>query len=247
MNGFYSFHIHESYSPATIPMERLAEYMAALARLLGETASVHFDEVIEGSTAVQARVDEPAQPKVRERVESVRSGVAPADVRKAFDELDEMLRRDNAYGALEDGSAVIIPFPGKRRPEPVIYGPFRQEGTLDGQVYRLGGEDETKHVHIRDGKRRFSCLTATEAMAIRLREHLFGAVLRFHGVGTWFRHDNGTWELKAFRVADFEELEDAPLETVVERLRKAGPGELGQSADPVSRLLRDRHGGEAPN
>ena len=241
MNEGYSFHIHDSYTPETIPMDRLAEYMSALARLLGETTSVHFDKVIEGSTALVAHVDPPAQPKVWERVESVSIGSAPRDAVKAFHDLDDMLRRDNAYGSLSAPTgALIIPFPGKKREPAQSFGPFRQDGTLDGQVYRLGGEDETKHVHIRDGTRRFSCLTATEAMAIRLRNYLFGGMLRFSGVGTWVRHSDGGWELKNFRINDFEELYDAPLADVVTKLRAAGP----ISQDAHARLLQERGNNE---
>jgi hypothetical protein len=240
MDEGYSFHISDSYTPRTIPMERLAEYMAAFARLLGEGANVHFREVYDASVAIKAGVDEPARPKVRERVHSLRAGTATKETRKAFDDIDQMLRQDNAYGSLTgDGDAVVIPFPGKRRPEPAVFGPFRQDGILDGQVYRIGGKDESKHVHIRDGHREFSVLTATEALALRLRHHLFGGTLRFRGTGTWYRHGDGSWELRAFKILDFDELDDAPLSDVVERLR-AAPSRLGDVPDVVQRLLDDR-------
>jgi hypothetical protein len=241
MDTGYSFHISDSYSPDTIPMERLAEYMGALARLLGEAANVHFKKVFEGSVALRAAVDEPARPKVRDRVQAVRSGTAPRDVRKAFDDLDEMLRSDNAYGSLNgDQTGEVIPFPGKRRAEPVVFGPFRQDGSLEGQVYRIGGKDESKHVHIRTAKEDLSVLTATEEIALRLRHHLFGGTLRFRGAGTWYRHGDGRWELKAFRILDFEELDDAPLDKVVARLRAAGGGSFTGIDAPAPRLLDDR-------
>jgi hypothetical protein len=243
MNGEYLFRIADSYTSATIPMERLAEYITGLARLLGEFVQVHFVGIEEGSVQLKAKVDEPARLKVRDRLRAVRDGDGPEDARKAYGVLDDMLRVDNASGDLaDDERAVVIAFPGRRRPEPLVFGPFKQDGTLDGQLYRIGGKDETKHVAIRDGAVEFTGLETNEEVALRLRHHLFGATLRFHGEGTWFRHANGSWELKRFKIRDFEELDDSPLADVVASLRKVKGSTWGDVPDPVRELLEDRYG-----
>lgn len=245
MSDQYVFHISDSYTPETIPMERLAEYMAALAKLLGEAASVHFTEVFDASTALRADVDSPAQPKVHERISGLRTGDPAPDVAKAFNVLDEMLRKDNAFGSLTDGGrpgGVVIPFPGKRKPQPAPFGPFRQEGSLDGRVHRIGGKDATKHVAIGDGSREFN-LTTNEALALELRHHLFGETLRFHGTGTWYRQADGEWDLRSFKVTSFETLQDLPLQDVIARLRSV-PSELRKLDDPSKQLLEDRYGSE---
>jgi hypothetical protein len=54
MNGEYRFRIEDSYTPATLPMERLADYIAVLARLLGDQANVHFRGVEHGSAVLVA-------------------------------------------------------------------------------------------------------------------------------------------------------------------------------------------------
>lgn len=246
MTDQYVFHISDSYTPETIPMERLAEYMGALAKLLGETASVHFSEVFDASTALRAEVDSPAQPKVHERISGLRTGDPAPDVAKAFNVLDEMLRKDNAYGSLTEGDqpgAVVIAFPGKKKPLPAPFGPFRQEGSLDGRVYRIGGKDATKHVAIGDGDREFN-LETNEALALELRHHLFGETLRFHGTGIWYRQAGGEWELRKFKVISFDVLEDTPLQDVIARLRSA-PSDLRRLDDPSKQLLEDRHGSES--
>ena len=69
----------DAFTPDTLPMERLAEYMTDLARMLGEPASVHFVRLDPGSTVLIQRIDEEAEPKVRHRVRTVRSGEGPAD------------------------------------------------------------------------------------------------------------------------------------------------------------------------
>ena len=73
----YRFKI-DAYSPDTMPMSRLAQYMAELADLLGEQTAVHFKRITKGSTVLNATVDREAEPKVRDRVSSVRAGDATA-------------------------------------------------------------------------------------------------------------------------------------------------------------------------
>ena len=47
----------EGFTPATIPMTRLAEYMQQLGKLLGSEAAVHFVRVEDGSVAMVSKVD----------------------------------------------------------------------------------------------------------------------------------------------------------------------------------------------
>lgn len=240
----YRFHIDDSFTPTSIPMERLGEYVKALAQLMGETAGVHLARVTEGSVVLHAQIDEPAQVKVRERVIGVVGKTASKDVMKAYGALDEMLRKDNATGKLVDGTgSVLIPFPGKHRPEPVVYGPFRQDGTLEGQVIRVGGKDDTIPVHLRDGAVVHTGLNTTEDVARRIAQHLLGPTIRVHGTGTWFREGDGTWQLKSFRISDFELLDETPLGDVVARLRAVRGSGWSEVPDPVRELLEDRYGG----
>src|ERR1700740_3628056 len=95
----YRFKI-DAYSPDTMPMARLAEYMAELAVLLGERNAVHFRRLTKGSTAVNLRIDREAAPKVRDRVASVRAGDASGEPLRAFRALNKLLRDDNAIGVL---------------------------------------------------------------------------------------------------------------------------------------------------
>lgn len=241
----YRFTIADSFTPETLPMERLAEYITALAKLLGEQENVHFRSIEAGSAVLVATVDPPAEPKVRERVFAVRDGVGPSDAQKAFSDLDGMLRKDNATGALSDGAAgLVIPFPGRNRPEPLVYGPFRQDATIDGQLIRVGGKDETVPVHLRDGAIIHTGLVCTPETARRIAPNLYGPTLRVHGTGTWFRTGAGAWELRNFRISDFEVLDDAPLLEVVGALRKVKESDWSTVPDPVRALLAERHGDE---
>lgn len=243
MDSEYKFRIAESYTPETLPMARLAEYVAALARLFGEPTNVHFEGVSEGSAVLRVVIDQPARPKVYDRLQNLRTGTASQDVRSAFADLDELLRKDNAVGELVgDAGAVVIPFPGRSRPEPVVFGPFRQEGSLEGQVIRVGGKDETVPVHLRDGAIIHSGLNTTQELARQIARHMFGPTLRVFGTGTWFRDGDGCWLLKSFRISRFEVLDEAELRDVVKSLRSASGSAWGDVADPVQALLEERHG-----
>ena len=57
-----------AYSPDTLPMSRLAEYMADLARLLGEVERVHFACLERGSTTLVQVVEPEAVPEVQQRI-----------------------------------------------------------------------------------------------------------------------------------------------------------------------------------
>jgi len=242
MSTSYRFRIADSYTPDTLPMERLAEYMAAFAKLLGEPQNVHFDAVHKGSAVLVAKIDVPAQPKVRERVRRLEAGDAPQDVVRAFHDLDELLRKDNATGELtSDDNVVILPFPGRNREPPLTFGPFKQDGSLDGQVVRIGGTDETVPVHLRDGDIIHIGQT-TPDMAKQIAQHLYGPVLRVHGTGTWFREGDGTWILKNFKIGSFEVLDDADLDKVVSTLQRVKGSTWNEVPDPVRALLEERHG-----
>jgi hypothetical protein len=92
-----------------LPMSRLAEYMAELARLLGEQDHVHFSHLEDGSAVLVSNIDESALPKVAERVQKVREGRAPKEAMQAFRTLDGLLAKDNAVALLipPDSSNVV--------------------------------------------------------------------------------------------------------------------------------------------
>lgn len=201
MDSEYRFRIADSYTPETIPMERLAEYIRALALLLGEGANVHFDGVEASSVLLKARVDEPARPKLRERVQGVRDGGGPKDARKAFDILDDLLCGDNASGSLAgDDGALIITFPGRDRPQPLAFGPFQEDGFLDGQVVELNAKSDPCRVQLRDGDVLHTGLTASREIVHSLGKVFAGPDVRAHGTGKWLRLGDGTWELKGTKL-----------------------------------------------
>ncbi|HTX48682.1 MAG TPA: hypothetical protein VME40_04750, partial [Caulobacteraceae bacterium] len=103
-----------AYTPATMPLGRLAEYLAELAKVLGEDQAVHLVELDEGSTVLVHKIDDEAVPKIRDRAAAVQAGHAPADAMRSYRRVNKMLRDDNGAAALLEGVAEILEFPGNR-------------------------------------------------------------------------------------------------------------------------------------
>lgn len=245
MSNTFTFRIAGSYTPATIPLERLGEYLVALGKLLGEEANVHFDHLSEGSTVVHASVEPPAVPKVERRIRDVATGEAEASALKAAALIDDMLRDDNATGRLSGGlsNVLYVDFAGRNRPTPVPYGPIKQIGVVEGEVFRVEGKDDTVHVGIMDGQRSYK-LIAHASMGQELASLFRAGLVRFHGEGTWFRHQGGEWELRKFKIDRFEaQLAPGPVSEVVSTLRKIGIGEWSGASDPIAQILSDRSEG----
>lgn len=247
MNSRYEYRFCiDAFTPATMPMARLAEYMADLALLLGEPERVHFVRLDEGSIALVQTVDEFAYPKVRKRVHGVQTGDACVDALKAFGNLDRRLAQDNAVGTLSGGEgADVVHFPGRERPMPLTYGSFRQQGSLDGVLIRIGGKDASVHATLQDGDQTWRC-ELTRERARELREHLFEKPIRVFGEGRWRRGPDGKWTLETFRVTSFEILDDTPWRRTVDRLRSIEGAEWLTTADPLSELRSLRNGGDEP-
>lgn len=240
----YCFKINEAFTPDTIPMSRLAEYITELARVFGEHEHVHLSEVLEGSVEVYAKIDFSAAKKVEVRLASINSD-ANGDLQKALRKIDELLAADNATGSLADGAGnVLISFMGRERPVPPCYGPFKEEGFLDGQIVRMGGKDETIHVTLMDGDRTYSRCTTSRELARKMATFFLGSYVRVKGVGTWERSGAGKWELKVFRISDFEPLDDNPIGEVFAKLREVGGNGWVEELDPVALILSERGNGE---
>jgi hypothetical protein len=216
----FEFYI-DAFTPATMPMARLAEYMAQLATMLGEPTSVHFVKLKRGSTRLVHKVQAEAVPKVRERVRAVRQGDAPRDSLRAFDTVNKMLRDDNGIAELKEApdtatEAVIIQFPGVQSSEEKFT--IQERGTVDGEIIRVGGPNKWVPVLIETNGEAVSGCWADRFMAKRLAQRLFEPV-RLTGNGKWGRDADGKWTLLEFAIENFEPLSDEPLSEALSRIR----------------------------
>lgn len=225
-----------AYTPETIPMSRLAEYMTQYAALMGSDAHVHFEKLKKGSTVLCARVEHEDVLKVEQRIQQAGHADAPADVVRIYNTINSYLRADNAEGSVKrEGGAQIIKFPGYKQPLPPRIGPIKEAGHLEGEIVRIGGKDRTIHALLiaLDGEE-YKLTTTSRDMAKDLGKHLFTAV-RVNGTGTWYRNEEGQWELDSFTVQDFEPLSDRTLIEALAGLREIDDSEWKKMADPLAK------------
>ena len=215
----YIFRI-DAFTPETLPMARLAEYLAQLAKLIGHPDNTHLIRIESGSARLVHRVDAVDAPKVANRLSEITSGSGPREAQVALKKLDELLANDNAEGQLlEINGRVVIPFPGRNRPKPLAFPSVRQSGTIEGQVVSVGGKDKTAHVILQDGGVIYSGISLDRDAAKELAKFLYGPKLRLIGIGRWERTTDGMWKLIDFRVDKFELLDDRPLSETLNDLR----------------------------
>ena len=224
----------------SLPMARLAEYIADLARLFGQTDHVHFDRVASGSAVLVQQVEGDYDGYVRERLNTANNPEgAPGDVAAVVESINARLDKDGATGKLGERDSQIIYFPGRDRPAPRTFGPFKQLCAFDGVLIRIGGRDDTVPVHLQAGTKIHVCNTDRD-MARRLAPHLYGGTLRVWGDGRWVREPSGRWKLIWFDISKFVPLNDAPIDEVVERLREVKGSGWKQIDDPLAEMERLR-------
>lgn len=244
MSKTYTLYIN-AYTPETIPMARLAQYMQNLAVMLGHDAGVHFDTLKPGSTQLVTKIDHEDVPKVATHLAQVKRGEGSPDAFKAQAEIDRLLAEDNATGFVyedEDVSAKIIVFPGVTRPKPITFGPFNQEGSLDGILISVSGADQTVHLQLQNGDIKYTGIDTNRDTARRLAKHMYEPV-RVFGTGRWMRDEEGKWILKRFKVESYNVLTADDLKEAIERMRGIEGSEWKGMDDPIGALKALREEG----
>jgi hypothetical protein len=233
----YDFHI-DKWTPDTLPMERLAEYLSRLALLFGHATHVHFLKVRKGSAVPEIQVDQPAAEAVRERLHLVRNHAAAPEMVKVTQSINRLLQEDGASAYLKvKGGARIIEFPGVKMPlaeEAFVH----EAGELTGTVIRVGGKDDTVPLWLASSDGTVYKCNTSRALARDLAHHLFGDVLRLAGAGKWRRSEDRTWELVEFKVKSWEPLVQEPLSELVGKMRESEEAGWNQLDDPQG-ALRD--------
>lgn len=234
----YEFYI-DVYTPSSVPMARLAQYIGELASLFGSTENVHFTRLKKGSLGIGVRVAHEAVPKVRVRLNNIRDPGAPAEARRPFKKIDDMLRSDNAVGKLLRGSSKVIVFPGRKAATSDRIGPFTEAAAIDGKIVRVGGTDDTAHALIEDSDGKVWSAECSRELAAQLGGYLYKRPIRLAGNARWVRTETGEWELLSFRAKEFALLTDDDLAGAVGKLRSIDAAWRRES-DPAGLLRKLR-------
>lgn len=223
-------------------MARLVEYLAELAKLFGNKENVHFMRVVRGSAAPAIFVDPAAAQRVQLRLHSASSANPPVELAKTVANLNKLLRDDNASGELRaPGGAKIIAFPGKKEAldEEVV---INEAGTIEGQLVRLGGKDETAHATMEIEPGRWENFALGRGLAKELARYLYGDDIRVFGKGKWRRSVEGVWVLDAFFAERFECIGNSDLVETMRQLGDLQGNAWWEVRDPLEELRRIRGG-----
>ena len=207
--NIYTLRIVGSH-PSKLTLERMAVYLAELAKLMGEKDKVHFDKLSTGSAALKAWTEDEAAPRVSKRLSlaAAQSNQAPKDALSALVRINELLIQDGTRGELKDPSgAVIYPVPGGKKSAPEKEIVLEQESTITGQVIKIGGRDDTIPVLVKDSDgREYNCTIMGAQLAKEISSHYLGDPIELTGRGKWRRTSNGSWELLQLNVKSWSPL-----------------------------------------
>ena len=236
----FRFKIDAHYTPETLPMHRLAEYMADVAVILGEQEHVHIVRLEAGSVGILSESTEPADPQALARIASAKRGEGPREPISAMRNINRRLSEDRGTGDLTENTGKrLIHFPGELPP---TIKAFNEQGSLDGTIISVGGKNDPVPVHLESvdpSKVIYNCL-AKRDLAKELGRYLFGSELRTYGTGRWYRDGEGVWQLDRFLITHVEVLDNAPLTAAISRLRSIAGSEWGELEDPWSELAKIR-------
>lgn len=213
----------DSFTPDTLPMSRLADYLKEFANLLGNEANVHFERVQKSSAALVSWSDSTVTPKIRQRFEEVIEGSAPKLSMKANTSIDDMLVQDNGTGYIELNDSKVIDFAGRKRAPQQRIGPVRRKSVIDGQIFQIGGKDETVNVHLRNIHKPSETYRSEVSidLARKLATHLLTGTVRLFGEGDWYRTDSG-WIMSpnSFSAYDFVPIDESSLAATINAARE---------------------------
>jgi len=236
----YEF-VMDRFTPDTIPMKRLAQYLDKLSDLLGcKEEHIHFKKITKGSARPALIVDEVVAAEVARNLHAANdhSWAQGARTRK---EINRMLLEDGqvAYLRVTHGPKVME-FSGRKTPivEEVT---VHEAGELEGIVIRVGGRDDTVPVHLQSmkGDEIYKCWTS-RSIAKQLAPLLFDNQIRVSGKGKWRRNPEGFWRMEDFKITEFEVLGDTPLADFLQLMRAIPGSGWNEMADPQAELKRIR-------
>ncbi|WP_157302174.1 hypothetical protein [Thauera phenylacetica] len=233
----------KGFSPDTLPLSRLGEYLCALAELVGPDAPVHFDKVTKGSALLKMKAPDDQAPAIESRVRLAPAADPGTEGRRGYDRLQQLLGEDQTSAEFRaDKGAVILQFPGVRRLKPARTASVREYSELHGRIIRLGGRDSTVPVGLQLSDGAVVNCTATLEQARQLKSYLLEPIdVLLTGVGRWTRDESGQWEVADFKISDCTPMQYGEFDAEFAKVRSGGSGWDAED-DLEAALHRIRYG-----
>ncbi len=231
------------YTPDTMPLDRLIEYLTQLTIILGNPSDLHLIDIQKSSTKPVLVMPHHAAVKARHRARETWEGGGSIRQRGAYQRLRRMVTDDGGKPAvLTSRQATILEFPSVDLGADQEISAMRQATSVAGELIRVGGDGEFDQILLKELSDDIvtGCF-ATKEVAKRLAKCLHEQV-RLHGIASWSRDQRGQWQISRMKVVDFETLENDAL---VDALAEVQTTAEGWPADLVDKLLEMRRGAAA--
>lgn len=241
MNDLERFEfIVPGYTPETMPLDRLMEYLGELSIILGQASEMHLIEIQKSSTKPVLVMPHAVAVNARNRVSEVRQGGGSGRRRQAYDRIRRLVSEDGGKSAiLQAKEGKLLEFKKIDLGEDQVVHALRQETSVEGELIRIGGQRDYAQLLVqeRSGMIVAGC-TAPRELAAKIGRYLYQP-LRLHGIASWQRTGTGRWEITRLQVQSFEALDDDELDDVVVKLRNV---KANWPADSTEQLLSMRGG-----
>ena len=230
------------YTPETMPLDRLLEYLSQLMVILGNPSDLHLIDIKKSSTKPVFVMPHHAAVKARKRARETWEGGGPVRAREAYRRIRRMVSDDGGKPAvLTSQSATILEFPSVDLGADQEIGSVRQPSSVTGELIRVGGETEFDQILLRDvsGAVIAGCFSTKEVakqLAKLLHEHV-----RLHGIASWHRDRHGKWQMARMKVQTFEKVDDESLSDALAAVQ----GTVSDWPDDLTEQLLEMRGGEA--
>jgi len=215
----------KGFTPENLPLSRMAEYVSALAELIGDDVQASFERVTKGSAQLKINIrDDDAEIAVN-KIRLASSADEGSSARRGYEKIQSLLASDKTSAEFRPHKgAVILNFPGA--PKNVLrLATLKETGEINGRIIKVGGRDETIPISIRIPDGSVVSCTANVEMARKLKRYLLEPIdVILFGEGKWQRTESGAWEIIDFRILDVSEIDFANFDAELEKVRSAGSG-----------------------
>lgn len=210
------------YTPETMPLDRLIEYLQQFAAVIGTPDQLHLTKIEKSSVAPTFKVSRPVAERATEEAERVQRGEGTKVQRAAFNRLRRYVRRDAPQpgrpALFRSQKKVVLTVPAAPEDTGSLQG-IRQATQIDGKLVRIGGDGEYASMQLSDLQGGLITGFTVKHDMVKDLAQLIYEPIRVSGVGIWNRDEDGQWQLRKMEVQSYEALDDEPLDSMVDRLR----------------------------
>ena len=232
----------KGFTPQSLPLGRLGEYVCALAELIGDDVKTSFERVTKGSAQLKVIIDDSDDITAVTRIRLAPSAEEGSPVRRGYEKIQSLLAADKTSAEFKPSKgAAILKFPGAPKGE-IRLAVVKEFGELNGRIIKVGGRDETIPIALRTADGEVISCTSNIDMARRLKPYLLEPIdVILEGIGRWKRSDSGAWTAIEFKITDFSVMDFNGFDAALEAARSEGSG-WDSVQDVNEELSRIRYG-----